>query len=75
MGRFGGWGYCDRCHRDTWVVAWERDYMDEPETFICGGECGEYDENGVYQPDGPDDDDYDGVGERILPPGSGRTDG
>lgn len=39
MGRFGVWGHCDNCDQDTWVVAWERDELDEVETWICGGGC------------------------------------
>lgn len=43
MGKFGVWGFCDNCRQDTWVVGWEYDEFDEPETYICGGGCDEDD--------------------------------
>jgi hypothetical protein len=41
MGRFGVWGQCDVCGEDSWVVPWERDYLDEPISWVCGGGCDE----------------------------------
>lgn len=35
----GVWTTCDECGHDWWCVVGERDWMDEPETWVCSGGC------------------------------------
>jgi len=35
----GVWTTCDDCGADWWCVVGSRDWMDEPETFVCSGGC------------------------------------
>ena len=50
----GVWTSCDECGHDWWCVVGERDWMDEPVTFVCSGGC----EDGF--PEGYFDDYGDG---------------
>lgn len=35
----GVWTTCDACGDDWWCVVWERDYLDEPISWICSDGC------------------------------------
>ncbi|HET7386984.1 MAG TPA: hypothetical protein VFJ19_10015 [Nocardioidaceae bacterium] len=48
----GAWTSCDNCGHDWWCVVGERDYLDEPVTFVCSDGCG-------WDDDWDDDWDYD----------------
>ena len=47
----GVWTTCDECGHDWWCVVGERDWMDEPVTFVCSGGCRD-----GFPPDYFDDD-------------------
>ena len=41
----GVWTSCDECGHDWWCVVGERDYLDEPVTWVCSDGCGwDYDD-------------------------------
>jgi len=35
----GVWTSCDECGHDWWCVVSERDYLDEPTSWICSDGC------------------------------------
>lgn len=47
----GVWTTCDECGHDWWCVVGERDWMDEPVTFVCSDGCGGADEDDDWEAD------------------------